>query len=115
MITFVLALIVIYLVLGAQFESFRIQHHIEGCLGSALRQAGAGRRPEGEDLRAPHGFAARVVARSSADRRADATDRLVTYAETLSVYGTEAVFVDGDDTPWSKAFLACAAAATVYG
>ena len=31
---------------------------------------------------------------------------LVTYAETLSVYGTEAVFVDGDDTPWSKAFLA---------
>ena len=24
---------------------------------------------------------------------------LVTYAETLSVYGTEAVFVDGDDTP----------------
>jgi hypothetical protein len=32
----------------------------------------------------------------------------VTYAETLSVYGTEAVFVDGDDTPWSKAFLASA-------
>ena len=31
---------------------------------------------------------------------------LVTYAETLSVYGTEPVFVDGDDTPWSKAFLA---------
>ena len=30
---------------------------------------------------------------------------LVTYAETLSVYGTERVFVDGDDTPWSKAFL----------
>ena len=33
---------------------------------------------------------------------------LVTYAETLSVYGTEAVFVDGDDTPWSKALLASA-------
>ena len=33
---------------------------------------------------------------------------LVTYAETLSVYGTEAAFVDGDDTPWSKAFLASA-------
>jgi propanediol dehydratase large subunit len=33
---------------------------------------------------------------------------LVTYAETLSVYGTEAVFADGDDTPWSKAFLASA-------
>ncbi len=33
---------------------------------------------------------------------------LVTYAETLSVYGTEPVFVDGDDTPWSKAFLASA-------
>jgi propanediol dehydratase large subunit len=33
---------------------------------------------------------------------------LVTYAETLSVYGTEAVFADGDDTPWSKAFLAAA-------
>jgi propanediol dehydratase large subunit len=28
--------------------------------------------------------------------------------ETLSVYGTEPVFVDGDDTPWSKAFLASA-------
>ncbi len=33
---------------------------------------------------------------------------LVTYAETLSVYGSEPVFVDGDDTPWSKAFLASA-------
>jgi propanediol dehydratase large subunit len=33
---------------------------------------------------------------------------LVTYAETLSVYGTEPVFVDGDDTPWSKAFLGAA-------
>jgi propanediol dehydratase large subunit len=33
---------------------------------------------------------------------------LVTYAETLSVYGTEPTFADGDDTPWSKAFLASA-------
>jgi propanediol dehydratase large subunit len=33
---------------------------------------------------------------------------LVTYAETLSVYGTEQVFADGDDTPWSKAFLGAA-------
>ncbi len=33
---------------------------------------------------------------------------LVTYAETLSVYGTEPVFVDGDDTPWSKSFLGAA-------
>ena len=33
---------------------------------------------------------------------------LVTYAETLSVYGTEQVFVDGDDTPWSKSFLGAA-------
>ena len=33
---------------------------------------------------------------------------LVTYAETLSVYGTEPVFADGDDTPWSKAFLGSA-------
>ena len=33
---------------------------------------------------------------------------LTTYAETLSVYGTDACFVDGDDTPWSKAFLASA-------
>src|SRR3954471_3675058 len=33
---------------------------------------------------------------------------LTTYAETLSVYGTERVFVDGDDTPWSKAFLGSA-------
>lgn len=30
------------------------------------------------------------------------------YAETISVYGTENVFVDGDDTPWSKSFLASA-------
>ncbi len=28
------------------------------------------------------------------------------YAETISVYGTEPVFIDGDDTPYSKAFLA---------
>lgn len=28
------------------------------------------------------------------------------YAETISVYGTEPVFMDGDDTPYSKAFLA---------
>ncbi len=33
---------------------------------------------------------------------------LTTYAETLSVYGTERSFVDGDDTPWSKAFLSAA-------
>ncbi len=33
---------------------------------------------------------------------------LTCYAETVSVYGTERVFVDGDDTPWSKAFLASA-------
>lgn len=33
---------------------------------------------------------------------------LTTYAETISVYGTEGVFTDGDDTPWSKAFLASA-------
>lgn len=31
-----------------------------------------------------------------------------TYAETLSVYGTDAVFRDGDDTPWSKMFLSAA-------
>jgi propanediol dehydratase large subunit len=30
------------------------------------------------------------------------------YAETVSVYGTEKTFVDGDDTPWSKGFLAAA-------
>ena len=33
---------------------------------------------------------------------------LTTYAETLSVYGDERAFRDGDDTPWSKAFLASA-------
>jgi propanediol dehydratase large subunit len=33
---------------------------------------------------------------------------LVSYAETVSLYGTEAVFVDGDDTPWSKALLTSA-------
>ena len=33
---------------------------------------------------------------------------LTTYAETISVYGTEKVFVDGDDTPYSKSFLASA-------
>jgi propanediol dehydratase large subunit len=30
------------------------------------------------------------------------------YAETVSVYGTERAFIDGDDTPWSKAFLSTA-------
>ncbi|MFC3074337.1 propanediol/glycerol family dehydratase large subunit [Shinella pollutisoli] len=30
------------------------------------------------------------------------------YAETVSVYGTEGSFIDGDDTPWSKAFLTTA-------
>ncbi len=30
------------------------------------------------------------------------------YAETVSVYGTEKSFTDGDDTPWSKAFLVAA-------
>jgi|Deesub1362A_J573_1020465.scaffolds.fasta_scaffold00055_98 propanediol dehydratase large subunit len=33
---------------------------------------------------------------------------LTTYSETLSVYGTESTFADGDDSPWSKAFLAAA-------
>jgi propanediol dehydratase large subunit len=33
---------------------------------------------------------------------------LTTYSETLSVYGTESTFKDGDDTPWSKTFLASA-------
>lgn len=33
---------------------------------------------------------------------------ITTYAETISVYGTEKVFIDGDDTPYSKAFLASA-------
>ncbi len=33
---------------------------------------------------------------------------LVSYAETVSLYGTEQVFVDGDDTPWSKALLTSA-------
>ncbi|GAA5065794.1 propanediol dehydratase large subunit [Thermocatellispora tengchongensis] len=32
----------------------------------------------------------------------------VSYAETVSLYGTERVFTDGDDTPWSKAFLTSA-------
>ena len=34
------------------------------------------------------------------------------YAETISVYGTEDVFTDGDDTPWSKGFLASAYASS---
>lgn len=33
---------------------------------------------------------------------------LTSYAETVSVYGTEQVFIDGDDTPFSKAFLTSA-------
>jgi propanediol dehydratase large subunit len=33
---------------------------------------------------------------------------LTSYAETISIYGTESVFIDGDDTPWSKSFLASA-------
>jgi propanediol dehydratase large subunit len=32
------------------------------------------------------------------------------YAETVSVYSTEKSFTDGDDTPWSKAFLVAAQA-----
>lgn len=36
---------------------------------------------------------------------------LTSYAETISVYGSEKSFIDGDDTPWSKAFL-CAAYAS---
>ena len=30
------------------------------------------------------------------------------YAETVSVYGTESAFIDGDDTPWSKGWLTAA-------
>ena len=33
---------------------------------------------------------------------------LTNYAETVSLYGTERVFIDGDDTPWSKALLCSA-------
>src|SRR3712207_2595769 len=33
---------------------------------------------------------------------------ITAYAETISIYGTESVFVDGDDTPWPKSFLAAA-------
>ena len=33
---------------------------------------------------------------------------LTSYTETMSVYGTDDVFIDGDDTPWSKAFLTAA-------
>lgn len=33
---------------------------------------------------------------------------LTSYSETLSVYGTEKTFIDGDDTPWSKTFLGAA-------
>lgn len=33
---------------------------------------------------------------------------LTTYSETLSVYGSEKTFIDGDDTPWSKTFLGAA-------
>jgi propanediol dehydratase large subunit len=33
---------------------------------------------------------------------------LTSYSETLSVYGSEKAFIDGDDTPWSKALLTAA-------
>ncbi len=33
---------------------------------------------------------------------------LTSYAETISLYGTEQVFTDGDDTPFSKAILTSA-------
>jgi propanediol dehydratase large subunit len=36
---------------------------------------------------------------------------LTSYTETMSVYGTDAAFLDGDDTPWSKAFLTAVYAA----
>ncbi len=38
----------------------------------SLRREGVADRPEGEDMSAPHGFAARVVARQFANQRADA-------------------------------------------
>src|SRR3989440_1618469 len=53
----------------------------------------------------------RVLTQCAVEERLNlrlAIQGLVTYAETPSVYGTEPVFLDGDDTPWSKAFLASA-------
>lgn len=40
-------------------------------LAASLREAGAARRPDGEDLSPPPAFATRVVARARADQRAD--------------------------------------------
>jgi hypothetical protein len=42
-------------------------------LSATLREAGVARRPPGEDLSAPYGFATRVTARLHADARATAT------------------------------------------
>ena len=39
---------------------------------------------------------------------------LTTYAETVSLYGTEQTFTDGDDTPWSKARRFQGVSATVF-
>jgi propanediol dehydratase large subunit len=43
-----------------------------------------------------------------AEELAIAMAGFTSYAETVSVYGSEGAFIDGDDTPWSKAFLAAA-------
>lgn len=43
-----------------------------------------------------------------ADELAIGMAGFTSYAETVSVYGTEGSFIDGDDTPWSKAFLTAA-------
>jgi len=47
-------------------------------------------------------------ASEEAEELAIAMAGFTSYAETVSVYGSEGAFVDGDDTPWSKAFLAAA-------
>ena len=42
-------------------------------VATALRESGAASQAPNEDLRAPHGFSTRVVARVQADARADAS------------------------------------------
>ena len=74
--------------------------------GRALRAAERARAARRLADRTPRGDDA-VRGRGAPQPRARVRG-LVTYAETLSVYGTEPVFVDGDDTPWSKAFLGAA-------
>lgn len=63
-------------------------------VSAALRAAGLGRRPAGEDLSAPHGFATRLVARALAEQRAESAG-LVLWRRWSLVGATSALLLFG--------------------